>query len=128
MRALTPAEQRRLSAEIKQVQCSSCGAPVDLTKGFECAHCGSPLTVLDPEAVSRTLKELDEADAARKTLDPAAAEARARALVAMENLRTRRPDERDTSLSFTIRRVDGSSHVAADILSASIRTLFRTLG
>jgi len=127
VRALTPAEQRRLSAEIKQVQCSSCGAPVDLTKGFECAHCGSPLTVLDPDAVDRTLKELDEADAARKVLDPAAAEARARALVAMENFRTRRPDERDAPLSFTIRRVD-SGHMAADILSASINMLFRPLG
>jgi Zn-finger nucleic acid-binding protein len=127
VRALTPAEQYRLSAEIKSVQCSSCGAPVDLSKGFVCDHCGSPLTVLDPEAVRRTLKELDEADAVRKALDPAAAEARARALVAMENLRARRPDEPDV-FSFTIRRVEGKTHLGADILTTSINMLFKALG
>lgn len=127
VRALTPMEERRLSAEIKQVQCSSCGAPIELSRGFACRHCGAALTVLDPEAVARALKELDEADATRKALDPAAAEARARALVAMENFRTRRPEERDTSLSFTIRRVDPSSSLGADILSASIGMLFKGL-
>jgi predicted RNA-binding Zn-ribbon protein involved in translation (DUF1610 family) len=127
VRALTPMEQRRLSAEVKHVQCSSCGAPVELTKGFACEHCGAALTVLDPEAVRRTLEELDGADAARKALDPAAAEARARAMIALDNMRTRRLDERDTSTSFTIRRVGHSGNLAADILSTSIGMLFKGL-
>jgi len=127
VRALTPMEERRLASEVKQVQCASCGAPVDLTRGFACQHCGAALTVMDPEAVTRALKELDEADASRRALDPAVAEARARAMIAMDNMRTRRLDERDTSLSFTIRRVDATSHVAADILSASIGMLFKGL-
>jgi hypothetical protein len=127
VRALTPMEQRRLSAEVKQVQCSSCVAPVELTKGFACEHCGSPLTVLDPEAVRRTLQELDGADAARNALDPAAAEARARAMIALDNMRTRRLDEHDTSTSFTIRRVGHSGNLAADILSTSIGMLFKGL-
>ena len=50
VRSLTPLEQKQLAAEVKQVQCSSCGAPVELSEGFACGHCGSPLTVLDPEA------------------------------------------------------------------------------
>ena len=82
VRSLNPAEQARLRAEVKSVQCSGCGAPVDLAKGFECGHCGSALTVLDADAVAKTLRELDEADA-KRTEDPEGREARARALAAM---------------------------------------------
>ena len=56
VRTLNPLEKQRLSAEVKQVQCSSCGAPVELSEGFACAHCGAPLTVLDPNAVAKTLQ------------------------------------------------------------------------
>lgn len=130
VRALTPMEQERLKAEIKQVQCSSCGAPVELSRGFSCAHCGSALTVLDPEAVSRALAQLDQADAARKSVTPEAAEARARALAAMENLRHLRPDphERAGALTFSISRSDGTSRKGTDLLAASINLLFRALG
>jgi len=130
VRALNPLEQQRLRAEIKQVQCSSCGAPVELSEGFACGHCGSALTVLDPEAVGRTLKELDEAQAARTAVTPKVAEARARAMAAMENLRHERPDpyDRSNSLTFSIGRADGSSMRGGDLLSASINLLFRALG
>jgi hypothetical protein len=130
VRALNPLEKEQLKAEIKQVQCSSCGAPVELSEGFACGHCGSALTVLDPEAVGRTLKELDEAQAARTAVTPEVAEARARAMAAMENLRHERPDpyDRSNSLTFSIGRTDGSSIRGGDLLSASINLLFRALG
>lgn len=112
VRSLNPLEKQQLSAEVKQVQCSSCGAPIKLSRGFECGHCGSALTVLDGEAVSRTLRELDEADAARKAIDPAAAEQRARAMSSLETYRTD-PDPRAPG---------------ADLLSSSLNTLFRLLG
>ena len=70
VRALNPAEKNRLRAEIKQVQCSSCGAPVDVERGFECGHCGSAITVLDADAVAKTLHELETADAAVRDVDP----------------------------------------------------------
>jgi ribosomal protein S27AE len=128
VRTLSPVEQQQLKAEVKQVQCSSCGAPVQLSEGFACGHCGSPLTVLDPEAVSRTLKELDEAEAARRAITPEAAEARARAAAAMENLRRERPDPYDRG-SFTVSiGGGGKSSTGADLLSASINMLFRALG
>jgi DNA-directed RNA polymerase subunit RPC12/RpoP len=127
LRTLTPLEQERLKAEIKQVQCSSCGAPVELSKGFACGHCGSPLTVLDPEAVSRTLKELDEADAARKSVDPVVAETRASALAAMETMRTDPALHDDSHSHLFLRRVDGRSMAGADLLTASIDFLFRAL-
>lgn len=131
VRSLSPVEQERLKAEVKQVQCSSCGAPVELSRGFACAHCGSALTVLDSDAVSRTLKELDQADAARKAVTPEVAEARARALAAMENLRHERPDPNDRGgLSLRIGRPDGMGRGGggSDLLSASIDLLFRGLG
>jgi hypothetical protein len=128
VRAPNPLEQERLRADIKQVQCSSCGAPVELSEGFACGHCGSALTVLDPEAVERTLKELSEADVASKAVVPEVAEARARALAAMERMRTQRPESRDPSFSFSLSRVDGKSIAGADLLSASINLLFRALG
>lgn len=128
VRSLNPLEQQRLSAEIKQVQCSSCGAPVELSEGFACGHCGSTLTVLDPEAVTKTLNQLDQADAARRAVDPAVAEARARAIASLEAMRTDPSAAREDGLSFSIGRVDRMGGTGADLLSASINLLFRTLG
>jgi len=129
VRSLTPVEQQQLKAEVKQVQCSSCGAPVQLSDGFACAHCGSALTVLDASAVDRTLKELDAADAARKALSPEQAQARARAIAAMENLKHQRPDPHERgSFTVSVSRGGGASSTGADLLSASINMLFRALG
>lgn len=129
VRTLNPLEQEQLRAEVKQVQCSSCGAPVQLSEGFACGHCGSALTILDRDAVSRTLKELDAADAARKALSPEAAEARARAVAAMESIRRERPDPHDRgSFTVTIGRGGRSGGTGLDLLSASINMLFRALG
>ncbi len=128
VRNLNPMEQERLKAEVKQVQCSSCGAPVELSKGFACTHCGSPLTVLDAEAVDRTLRELHQADAERKSVSPEAAEARARALAAMENVRRERPDPYERgSFNITIGG-SGAQNAGADLLSSSINMLLKVLG
>ncbi|MDH3270113.1 MAG: hypothetical protein OEN56_02200 [Gemmatimonadota bacterium] len=121
VRELNPLEKERLKAEVKHVQCSSCGAPVDLTKGFACGHCGSPLSVLDADAVEKTLRSLSEADAARSG-DPSAKEARARALAAMEAMRTVTPDEQLARWSLGARR--GKALFEADLLSASIAFFF----
>lgn len=120
VRELSPVEQRRLRAEVKRVQCSSCGAPVELTRGFACDHCGAALTVLDADAVEKTLRELTEADAQRGG-DPEAEEMRARALASMEAERTR-PEDQWTRMTSTGRRSGGLFDT--DLLSASIGFLF----
>jgi DNA-directed RNA polymerase subunit RPC12/RpoP len=119
VRALNAAERNQLRAEIKQVQCSGCGAPVELASGFECTHCGSPLTVLDADAVAKTLQELNAADEARQAVDPADAERRARALAAMETYRTD-PNEPLGLSSRTLTR----SGQGTDLLAASIGLIF----
>jgi ribosomal protein S27AE len=119
VRALSRAEQARLRAEVKNVQCSGCGAPVDIAKGFQCGHCGSPLTVLDADAVAKTMRELEAADR-RRSADPAAAEARARAIAAMEATRT---DPEELVRSLGIGRRPGR-RPGVDLLSQSIAAIF----
>lgn len=123
VRELNPAERSRLRAEVRRVQCSSCGAPVDLASGFACEHCGSPLTVLDADAVEKTLRELNEADA-RRGGDPEEKEMRARALASMEAMRTK-PDDELTRISSWSRPPGGLFHT--DLLSASLGLLFGDL-
>lgn len=118
VRELTPAEKSRVRADVKNVQCSSCGAPVDVNKGFVCGHCSSPIAVLDADAVEKTLRELQQEDAARQG-DPAEKEERARALAEMEKLRTNPYD--DPTPAWAAPRGAG---LGADLLSASLGVLF----
>ena len=120
VRALSAAEQARLRAEVKNVQCSSCGAPVDLAKGFQCAHCGSPLTVLDADAVAKALSELEAADA-RRAVDPVTAETKARALAALEAMRTDPEEPFEGSLRI---RAGGRGNLGVDLLAPSIASIF----
>jgi hypothetical protein len=73
VRSLTVAEVNQLKAHVAQVRCSACGAPVDLARDSQCTYCRSPISILDPEAVRKTLAELDDQERRRKTVDPAAA-------------------------------------------------------
>ncbi len=73
VRSLTPVEVERLRATVKQVRCSSCGAPVDIAGDAQCPYCHAPIAILDADAVRRTLEELDEAQRRRNTVDPHAA-------------------------------------------------------
>ena len=52
------------------VNCSNCGAPVDLARGSACGHCGSPLSMLDLEQTGRLVSQLREADRTDKPVDP----------------------------------------------------------
>jgi len=56
LRALTPAEAKRVRAEVKQLQCSNCGAPVDLEHSMSCSYCGSPIAILDIDAVNQAVQ------------------------------------------------------------------------
>ena len=73
VRSLSPGEVEKLRATVKQVRCSSCGAPVDIARDSQCGYCRSPIAILDPEAVRRTVAELGAAERSRKQVDPTAA-------------------------------------------------------
>jgi endogenous inhibitor of DNA gyrase (YacG/DUF329 family) len=69
IRPLSPVELARLRQTIRIVQCSSCGAPVNLEKDAACPYCRAPIAILDPEAVEATVHELEAAEARRTTID-----------------------------------------------------------
>ena len=69
IRPLSPAELARLKESIRVVQCSSCGAPVDLEKDTACPYCRAPIAILDPDAVNATVRNLESAETRRTTVD-----------------------------------------------------------
>ncbi|MGZ5035069.1 MAG: zf-TFIIB domain-containing protein [Usitatibacter sp.] len=73
VRSLTVAEVNQLKAHVVQVRCSSCGAPVNLERDARCAYCQAPLSILDADAVRKTIAELTEEEQRRRQVDPAAA-------------------------------------------------------
>jgi hypothetical protein len=123
VRELSQTEQNRVRAELKRVQCSSCGAPIDLMKAFKCEHCGSPIAVLDRDAVEKTLRQLEQADEKRNGGDPATRESRARALAYMEGMRTRP----EILWERGVRRGSPGGEAYVDLLSASIGALINKL-
>jgi len=52
------------------VRCSSCGAPVNLGKDPACGYCRAPISILDADAVRKTIAELDAAERGRNLGDP----------------------------------------------------------
>ena len=79
IRPLTPLQIAELRQNIQVVNCSNCGAPIDLATTSDCAHCGSPLSMLDMQQAETLVGRLREADRADKPIDPALPLALARA-------------------------------------------------
>jgi hypothetical protein len=71
VRNLQPAELAQMKLTIKQIRCSSCGGPINLTSDPACTHCGAALAVLDEDAVRKALEGLQKKEIARTTVDPA---------------------------------------------------------
>lgn len=72
IRSLSPSEIDRLKVTIAQVRCSSCGGPVNVERDAACPYCRAPLSMLDADAVGKTLAELSQQEHARRTVDPTA--------------------------------------------------------
>jgi DNA-directed RNA polymerase subunit RPC12/RpoP len=69
VRPVTGAELADLKSKVRQIQCSNCGAPVDLEHDSACRYCGSPISILDPDAVAKTVNALNTAQARAGTVD-----------------------------------------------------------
>lgn len=70
IKPLLPNQIAELRKYAHTVNCSNCGAPVDLAANAHCSHCGSPLTMLDLDQADRLIEELKQAEVDRKTIDP----------------------------------------------------------
>jgi len=69
IRAPSPAELVRLRATVHQIACSQCGAPVDLASDSACKHCGAAVALIDPEGVTKALRELAASAASQAPAD-----------------------------------------------------------
>jgi hypothetical protein len=72
IRPLTPAQVDDLRRNVKTINCSNCGAPIDLARGSFCAHCGSPLSMIDVAQAGELVAKLREAGNGPQAVDRAA--------------------------------------------------------
>lgn len=70
IRPLSAEQIADLRRNVQVVNCSNCGAPVDLSAGTSCTHCGSPLSMLDMHQAQNLVATLREADHPHKAVDP----------------------------------------------------------
>jgi hypothetical protein len=71
IRPLTRQQIDELRQHVQAINCSNCGAPVDLAKGSLCAHCGSALAMLDLKQAEALVAQLQQADRTGRDVDPA---------------------------------------------------------
>jgi len=70
VRTLTPREVKELREHIRQINCSNCGAAVNVERGSACTYCRTPLSMIDPRQLEATVRELEEGEARRRAIDP----------------------------------------------------------
>ena len=70
IRMPTPAELAKLRSTVRQIACSQCGAPIDLSTDSACTHCGSPIALIDPDGVTKALQELAAGSTAPPSVSP----------------------------------------------------------
>ena len=61
VRPLTPQQLDELRQNVQTINCSNCGAAIDLAKDSVCAHCGSAVSMLDLQQMARTIGHLQTA-------------------------------------------------------------------
>ena len=71
VKPLTPSQIAALRRDVQTINCSNCGAPIDLATRSDCAHCGSPLSMIDMHQAERVIAQLREAERTDKPIDPA---------------------------------------------------------
>ena len=72
IRPLTTEQLDELRRQVQSVNCSNCGAPVDVMRAAACGHCRSPLSMLDLKQAGALVEQLQRADTReRQPIDPA---------------------------------------------------------
>ena len=71
VRPLTSQQLDELRQNVQTINCSNCGAAIDLAKDSVCAHCGSAVSMLDLKQMARTIGQLQTAAAGQAPADAA---------------------------------------------------------
>jgi hypothetical protein len=58
IRSPTLAELNKLRETVRQISCSQCGGPIDLSKDTACTHCGAFIALIDPDGVAKAVHDL----------------------------------------------------------------------
>jgi hypothetical protein len=70
VRPLSPQQLADLRANVQMINCSNCGAPIDLVHASACEHCRTPISMLDLKQIERMVDQLRKAGEAPRTIDP----------------------------------------------------------
>ena len=99
IRPLSSLQLAELSRNIQTINCSNCGAPIDIVHASECAHCGTPVSMLDVKHISEVAAQTKDPDRARAAVEALELAAVVRALKAdIEVTRTPPPGLVETGL------------------------------
>ena len=71
VRPLSAQQIDELRRSVQTLNCSNCGAPIDLMKSSGCAHCGTPLSMLDMKQAGALVAGLRAAEQPGRPIDPA---------------------------------------------------------
>ena len=71
IRPLSAQQVADLRKSVPIINCSNCGAAIDLASSSACGHCGSPLSMLDLKQAGALVAALREADRPDRPIDPA---------------------------------------------------------
>ncbi|MFN7914104.1 MAG: hypothetical protein U0Q55_02105 [Vicinamibacterales bacterium] len=70
VKVLSAQQLAELRAQVDTVNCSNCGAPVDLQAASACAHCGTALSFFDTAHAQALIAQLREAESTPARLSP----------------------------------------------------------
>jgi uncharacterized Zn finger protein (UPF0148 family)/Zn-finger nucleic acid-binding protein len=118
LRALTPTELHQVRVKIKQLQCSNCGAPIDLEHSTSCPYCGSPVAMLDADAVKDAMQMWVAQDTRERV-------AEAQAANWLQTMSETSPPQRNDSAPRNTLDLDSITGMAAgsDLVQACIAAL-----
>jgi hypothetical protein len=71
IRPMSAQQIAALRQSVQIVNCSNCGASIDLAQSTACGHCGSPLSMLDMKQAGALVVALREANQPDRPIDPA---------------------------------------------------------
>ena len=115
VKPLLPHQVAELRKYVHAVNCSNCGAPVDLAASAHCSHCGSPLTMLDLDQADHLIAQLKHAETDAKAIDPSWP-------LAVERAR------RETEAAFrNIREDSWENNGPRDLVGAGLSALMRLI-
>jgi len=86
IRPLSLEQLAELRANVQMINCSNCGAPIDLAHASACAHCGTPISMLDLKQIERMASQLRDDDRPSPAIDPMLPERLAREKREVEQL------------------------------------------